>query len=293
MKKILITGATGFIGRHLCEHLIGLGYEVIGISRTPDAPGESTHPQLAGVRLIGWDDDFPETDVAIHLAGVLVDTARWSPKFIKQATDSRVQSARALKDKLTDSCKLVITASGANCYPFDGIVYDESGPYGDSISAEICRKWEGVWTHWPERFVAMRIGFVIGKGCAGLEKMLPIYKSGVGGVIGSGHQRMSWVAIDDLVRMFTWVIEHDESDGPINAVSPEPVSFKTFNAALAKATKRPAFWWIPGWVMRLMYGKMADELILADYPTDPKVLREGGFEWRTPMIDKAIEAAIS
>jgi len=288
MKQVLITGGSGYIGQHLTSALIGRGYGVTIVSRDPENVKNRVSPLLKGADVISWEDDFPEVDIAIHLAGISIGGVRWSEAFVKKATDSRVQSAKTLKNKLSERCKLVISASGATCYtPNDGIAHDEDDAYGDTISAQICRKWEGVWTHWPERFVAMRTGFVVGKDAIGLKKMQPIYKARLGGVIGSGKQRMSWIAIDDLVASYLWAIEHEQIEGPVNAVAPTPATFKEFNDNYARSLWVWAGWKIPGWAMKLLYGKMAEELILADYPTTPKVLSNGGFEWKAKTIGEA------
>lgn len=283
--KILITGGTGMIGRHLIPVLQKAGHEVIVITRRP----EGTHQ-------IGWDDPFPAVDAAIHLAGERVNARRWTPNFIKELYRSRVDTAQRLRAKLTDSCRVVITASGANAYPWatpDTLPATEDTPISpDTHLGRLCAQWEGAWNGFAGRVVTLRIGFVISPDDSGIQQMLPLYKLGLGGVLGSGRQRMPWIAIDDLVRVIALSLQDERLAGPVNVVSPNVTTFAQFNNAFARAVGRPAFWRIPGFVVRALFGQMADEMLLCDAPVEPRKLLEARFMWLTPSIDKALARAV-
>lgn len=286
--KILITGGSGMIGRHLIPVLKNLGHEVINVSR---------HPRREAGE-ISWDDPFPAVDAAIHLAGARVVDKRWSPAYIHELYTSRADTAEKLKSKLTPSCKIILTASGSNAYAhgnFTSAPADENSAVDPSHElGRLCAAWEAPWKEipWPSRVVALRIGFVVSPDDSGIQTMLPIYKAGLGGVIGSGRQRISWIALDDLLRVFILALTNDNLRGPVNVVAPAPVTFKAFNDAFAKAVHRWAFWPIPAFVMRLAYGRLADEMILADTACVPLRLQQVGFQWHTPDIYAAMQAAV-
>lgn len=283
--KILITGGTGMIGRHLIPALQKAGHHVIVVTRTPRNPGE-----------IGWDDPFPAVDAAIHLAGERVNARRWKSPFLQELCRSRANTARRLRAKLTDSCRVVITASGANAYPWatpDTLPATEDTPVSPHTHlGRLCTQWEGAWNGFAGRVVALRIGFVISPDDSGIQQMLPLYKCGLGGVLGSGRQRMPWIAIDDLVRVIVLTLQDERFVGPVNVVSPNVTTFAQFNSAFARAVGRPAFWRIPGFVVRALFGRMADEMLLCDAPVEPRKLLEARFMWLTPSIDKALARAV-
>lgn len=285
--KILITGGSGMLGRHLIPVLRAAGHTVVVVSRAPRHDGE-----------ISWDAPFPEVDAAIHLAGERVVAQRWTPKFIKKLYASRVETAEKLKSKLTPACKVIITASGVNCYAhgnYVSVAPTESAPVDTTHElGRLCAAWEGAWQKvpWPARVVALRIGFVISPDDSGIQTMLPIYRCGLGGVIGNGRQRMCWIAIDDLVRIFVEALENEKWQGPVNAIAPQPITFQQFNAAFARAVHRPAFWRIPAFAARLIFGPLADEMILPDAPALPQKLLDAGFSWRTTDISAALKKAI-
>lgn len=272
------------IGRRLVTAWRQAGHEVHVVTRTPRGAGK-----------LSWQDNFPETDAAVHLAGAPINARRWTPAFIAELHRSRVETAQLLRSKLAPRCRLVITMSGANGYPW-GNLKSRAHTEADALDSgtvlgRLCAAWEGVWENFPGRVVALRAGFVIARDDGGIRTMLPFYRAGLGGVLGSGRQRMPWISIGDLVEIFNAALLKDDLHGPVNAVGPRLATFADFNAAMARAVKVPALWRIPSFAVRALWGRMADEMLLCDAAVLPEKLAEHGFQWRCQTVDDALQAA--
>ncbi|MGJ8651972.1 MAG: TIGR01777 family oxidoreductase [Opitutaceae bacterium] len=292
MKSILITGATGLVGKPLCKALAQLGHTIRTVSR-------GIHGDFQ------WDVDKgqldPNTlegvDVVIHLAGETV-AQRWSEPAKKRILNSRVDSTKLLVDAILKQEKrpAFISASGISYYGIqaDGPV-DESTPSGDGFLAEVTRQWEGAAQPLIDagvRVAYMRTGIVLSREGGALAKMLTPFKFGVGGRIGSGEQLMSWISLPDLVNAFVFVVENENVAGPINAVAPQPASNLGFTKTLGFVIGRPTIFPIPTAIIKILFGEMGEETVLSDLGVLPQRLTQLGFKWQNPNLEQTLRETI-
>lgn len=290
-KTVLVTGASGLVGAVLCPVLEGRGHRVRRLTRGTGAnEWDPVRGHLDGEVLEG-------IDAVIHLAGENV-AQRWTARVRRAIRESRVAGTELLVGTLLaqEARPDFIMASGINFYGYaDAGAKDEGSASGDGFLASVCREWEGAAARWSEaggRVVQVRTGIVLsGKGGA-LAKMLPPFKLGLGGPIGNGRQKMSWISIGDLVSVYVRALEDSALVGPINAVAPEPVSGADFARELGKALRRPAVLPTPAVALRLAFGEMAKEVILSDLDIRPRALEGHGFEWAQPEIGAAFRAVL-
>lgn len=290
--KIVITGATGFVGRRLTGSLLDEGQEVCALVRRES----SLHPRVSA---FAWDD--PEEALAgsaavVHLAGEPVGQ-RWTPEARQRIRSSRVDGTRRLIEALStvsDRPPVLICASAIGIYGSRGEeTLSEQSPPGTDFLAEVCTEWEsqaGLAESLGMRVVAVRIGVVLGKGGGALQRMLPPFKAGVGGKLASGRQWMSWIHIDDLVRLIRFAIESPLS-GPVNATAPNPVTNAEFTRALATTLHRPALFPVPGFLLKIGFGEMA-EVLLASQRVLPRAAENAGFRFNYPHLGAALASIL-
>ncbi|WP_269538885.1 TIGR01777 family oxidoreductase [Cerasicoccus fimbriatus] len=290
-KRIAITGATGLVGTALTTALRARGDEVVPISRSSQPGG------------VVWDveqGELPDNalegiDAVIHLAGAGVADERWTDERKRILRDSRIKSANMLVDVMRKMAKppsVFLSASGVGYYGAQpGAEVDESAPLGQGFLAEICRDWESAAmnaTSVGARVAIARTGVVLAENGGALDRMLPPFKLGVGGPIGSGKQRLGWIALDDAVSAYLFLLDNDQASGPYNFCAPEIVTNKEFATALGKALDRPAKVPAPKIALKLAFGELVDETLLADQPAVPKRLTEMGFNFQFPTLDAAL-----
>ncbi len=289
--RILMTGASGMIGRPLCAYLETQGHEVHRVTRRATQPGE-----------IEWDPergllDLPTGvtyDAAIHLAGENVADARWSPEKKRRILESRRLGTRLLARTLaamTQPPAVLISASGSGIYPPDGSIHDEDSSVGDHFLSRVCQVWEEETAPAKEagiRVVLARIGVVLSPTGGALQKMAPVFLAGAGGPIGSGNQRLSWIAMDDVLDILHRSTFETSWEGPINLTAPEPVTNRAFANTLARVLRRPALLPVPTAVVRAIFGEMADETLLADLAVVPRRLFSLGYCFRYPDLEAAL-----
>lgn len=287
MKTVLVTGASGLIGSALCKRLEAKGNEVRTLSRSG---GGATWDIEAGTIS---DEAMDKVDGVIHLAGEPI-AQRWSEETKQRIIDSREKSVRILVEGILKQPKppIYISASGINFYGFNRKEpVDEHSESGEGFLAEVCRKWEGAAQPLTEagvRTVFIRTGIVLSAEGGALAKMLTPFKLGVGGRIGSGTQLMSWISLPDLVELYCFALEKDELSGPVNAVSPNPVSNASFTKELGKVLNRPTIFPLPVAVIKALFGEMGQETVLADLTVLPTRAEEAGFIWKTPELKMAL-----
>lgn len=286
-QTILITGASGLIGKALSEQLKSAGHTVKKLSRSGDGltwdleKGTISDGALEGV------------DTVVHLAGAPI-AQRWTAKAKKDILESRVQGTRLLAEAILKQSNppAFISASGANYYGFNqGELLDESAPSGDGFLAEVCRAWEeaaGALIDHGVRTAFMRTSIVLSSKGGALAKMITPFKMGVGGRIGSGDQKMSWISLPDLVNLYQFVIENESIHGPVNAAAPKPVSNTVFTRELGTALGRPTFIPLPEAVVKTLFGEMGEETVLADLGLIPAKATAHGFQWTTPDLASAL-----
>ena len=296
--RVLLTGATGFVGRALTLRLHGDGHEVIAVSRSPDQAGAL--PGVSGA--VDWDglaSAFDEpVDGVIHLAGETVQ-GRWNQAKIQAVRDSRLTTTAAVVEAIArapTAPRVFLSASGIGYYGEGGEnKLNESAPPGEDYFANLCVEWEaqamGARTHGC-RVVLLRFGIVLGPGGGALDVMLPPAKWGVSGPLGGGRQWWSWISMEDVVAAILHGIKTPAVEGPVNMVAPSPIRQKDFNEVLCRLLRRPSWIPAPAFGLRLVLGQFADE-VLASKRVTPEVLAATGFEWAIPDLDQALRKALS
>ncbi len=286
-KRILVTGASGLVGRALMVGLQTEGHETQTLSR-------SRGNYLWDVES-GWMDSnaLEDVDCVVHLAGESI-AQRWTSVRKEQILRSRIDSTRLLVEGILSEGRKIdfICASGVNYYGHQsGSGQTEQSDAGDGFLASVCQEWEAAHQPLAEaglRSVSLRIGVVLSPEGGAVKRLLPIFRSGLGGPAGSGKQLMSWIGLPDLVAIILYLIAHREISGPVNAVSPYPVANADFSRAFGRALNRPAIIPAPGSALRLLYGAMADETILSNIGAIPAILQESGFQFKSPHIQQAL-----
>ena len=256
--RLGITGASGFIGRRAAEMARARGWEVIPFSRAPrDAATRKFLP--------GEPADVDGLDAVLHLAGESV-LGLWTKGKRARIMDSRVLGTRSIAEgfaRAKHPPRVLISGSAIGYYGDTGErEVDESSPPGKGFLADVCRAWEAEALKVSNaRVVLLRIGFVLGRDGGAMKMVLPVFKAGFGGRLGSGKQWMSLIHVDDVAGMAIWSIENETSRGPLNAVMPHPVTNADFTREVARAVHRPALFPAPSIILRLVLGKMSSMLL--------------------------------
>ena len=292
MKKVLISGAGGLVGSFLTENLKQWGKHVVPLVRSKEQEGIFWDPDLQRIDA----RELEGFDTVIHLAGEPIANARWNEEKKKRIYDSRVIGTRVLSEALATlkkPPKLLISASAVGFYGDRGdTLLSEESSVGTGFLAKVANDWEAATL--PARtngirVVQLRFGVVLSTKGGALAKMLTPFRLGVGGVIGSGDQYMSWVSIDDVLGVVEHIMECEKLDGPINVVSPIPVTNRVFTKTLGKVLKRPTILPMPLFAARLAFGEMVDEVLLSSARMTPTKLIETGYVFRYPQLEKALE----
>jgi hypothetical protein len=293
--RILVSGSSGLVGRSLCAALEGEGHTVVRLVRNDTALSEHSiywdpgRGVLAGEALSGLDG-------VVHLAGESIASGRWTPERKARIRDSRLLGTRLLCERLAACSQppaFLISASAIGFYGNRGDeVIDESAPPGHGFLAELCQLWEQETLRASNaglRVVTLRLGMVLSLQGGALAKMLPPFRLGLGGPLGSGAMWMSWIHLEDLVRAIQHAIHTTTLVGPVNALAPHPVTNAEFTRELGRILKRPAVLSAPAPVLRLLLGEMADELLLSSLRGRPSQLEGAGFQFRFPELAVALE----
>jgi len=296
--RVLITGATGFIGRRLCNVLAEAGHELVALSRNPDAATRMVpelHSALECHPLQAAPDTaaFSGTEAIVHLAGESV-VGRWTGSKKRAILDSRIISTNHLVEAVAavrERPKILIAASAIGYYGDRGDeILDEQSQPGSDFLADVCRRWESAARAAVElglRVVHLRIGVVLGRGGGALKAMLLPFKMGFGGPLGSGLQWWSWVHRDDVAGMILRALEDGGIAGPLNATSPDPIRQRRFAKVLGKVLRRPAFVPTPDFALKAVLGGFSSEL-LSSKRVVPAKLQEAGFRFRFPDLGAAL-----
>ncbi len=293
--KILVSGSTGLIGSALVSFLRSQGYEVARLMRERSVRDEQT---------VYWDipSGTVETgkleglDAVVHLTGVNLGAGRWTVKKKTAFHESRVKATRVLSDAIAGLERppgVFVSASAVGYYGNRGneVLYEDS-PSGTGFLADLCRQWEDATKPAAAkgiRVVTTRMGVVLSLRGGALAKLLPIFRLGIGGTVGSGDQYMSWIGIDDLVLAFHLCLINENVDGPVNMVAPNPVTNAEFTRTLARVCRRPAVFPVPVWLLKILFGEMAEETLLSSARVLPGKLHDSGFTFRFPELHEALE----
>lgn len=296
--KILITGASGLIGQALQKSFAEKDYEMLLASRKE--PSDAQHIQWSIEDGFADPEKLEGIDAVVHLAGESVSGLRWTEDKKKAIRDSRVLGTRNVVDaisKLKQKPKVFVAASAIGFYGERGDEeLTESSAIGDNFLAGVSKEWEAESRRAEDagiRTVLLRTGIVLSKDGGALGAMLTPFKLGVGGVVGSGKQWMSWISMDDEIAVINFAIENENLRGAVNAVSPNPVTNQEFTKTLGEVLYRPTFLPLPEFAVSMVFGEMGDALLLASTKVLPKRLEEAGFEFKYPALKPAIEHALA
>ncbi|HEX5702835.1 MAG TPA: TIGR01777 family oxidoreductase [Pyrinomonadaceae bacterium] len=290
--RIAIAGASGLVGSTLIPELESDGHEIVRLVRSTPKAGEiEWHPNQ--------DEINPATldgfEAIINLAGESIAEGRWTDEKKKRIRDSRVNGTHLISEaiaKLATKPRVFLCASATGIYGDRGDeTLDEQSESGGGFLAGVCREWEKASepaSNAGVRVVNLRFGPILARAGGMLEKMLTPFKMGLGGKIGSGKQYISWVAIDDVVAAIKLALNDESIRGPLNIVSPKPVTNERFTRALGEALSRPTVMSMPAFAARLAFGEMADEMLLVSQHVVPKRLTAAGFQFVYPTLQNAL-----
>lgn len=299
--KIVLAGATGFIGSSLRDTLLERGEELVILTRKTKFP-----PASARLRYVHWEPSntarlIPEMDgsnAVMNLAGEGIAERRWTKAQKEKIAESRIHATQTISRSIENARvkpAVLINASAVGYYGSRGSeLITEASSAGRGFLPDVCQAWEeeakraegsGV------RVVRLRIGIVLGKGGGALRKILPPFKMFAGGWLGTGHQWMSWIAKEDLIRLVIHCLDRPEVKGAVNAVSPEPVTNKVFSLVLAQVLKRPCLVPVPAFALKLLLGEMSD-MLLAGQRVLPQKAQASGFQFLYPDIRHALETIL-
>jgi uncharacterized protein (TIGR01777 family) len=291
---IAITGSSGLVGTALTTALETDGHAVRRVVR------RAVHDEDREIR---WDPaagtiesaKLGGIDVIVHLAGENLAAHRWTEAAKARIRDSRIKGTRLLCETLAGLASkpsVLVSASAVGYYGDRGDEpVDESSPPGRGFLSELCQQWEAE-THPARdadvRVVNLRLGVVLSPHGGALAKMLTPFKLGLGGIIGSGRQYLSWITLDDAVRVIQFSLGAAAVCGPVNTVAPQPVTNREFTKTLGRVLGRPTILPMPAFAARLAFGEMADEMLLSGVRVEPRALRSAGFEFQHPDLEPAL-----
>jgi uncharacterized protein (TIGR01777 family) len=289
--KIGITGATGFIGTHIVGMALEQGCEVIGFTRNPlkKIPGCIETRNFSPGEKVNVDG----CGAIIHLAGENV-FGLWTSQKKRRIRDSRTLGTRQLTDAILASAsppRVFVSGSAIGFYGDTGErEVDEDSPSGDGFLADVCKAWEAEAVRARGknvRVILLRTSLVLGKNGGPLRIMAPLFRAGLGGVLGSGRQWMSWIHIDDIAALALSALRDERIEGPLNAVAPQPVRNADFTRALDRAVHRPAFFKVPAFVLKTALGDFSHELLDSKRIVSKRATAVG-FTHRFPSLDSAL-----
>lgn len=302
--RILVTGASGFIGRALARELLGAGYEVIGLTRRTGTPPEGLAPGPAfvpwdGRTAAGWGGLADGALAIVNLAGDNLAEGRWTAAKKERILRSRTDAGRAVVEAVRAAGtrpRVLIQASAVGFYGRAGDEeLDESAPAGTGFLADVVREWEGS-TEAVEalgvRRAVIRTGLVLGA-AGGIWPRLELpFRFFAGGPLGRGRQGFSWISLEDEVRAVRHLIEHDGLAGAFNLTAPAPLRQKEFCRVVGRALRRPCWLPVPAPLLRLLFGEKAEETLLSGRRVLPRRLLAAGFVFRHPDAASAVAALL-
>jgi uncharacterized protein (TIGR01777 family) len=306
MPVVLITGGTGLIGKNLTAYLTGRGYEVIILSRKAIADRKETLVSYAqwNIKKQQIDiDALAKADCIIHLAGAGIADKRWSKKRKRQIVESRTKSSellvKALKENI-NKVKTVISASAIGWYGEDGagdLPFVEAVPAAENFLGQTCKEWEESIepvTLLGKRLVKIRTGIVLSKNGGALAEFIKPLRFGIAAILGNGKQIISWIHIDDLVRIYMAAIENNKINGPYNAVAPLPVTNRELVLQLARANRKIFFVpvHVPSFVLKIFLGEMSIEVLKSTTVSCNKI-KGTGFTFLYPTVNAALKELFS
>lgn len=288
--KILISGASGLIGKAIANHLSQEGHQILSLLRNT-----ITTPYWDLEKKIIELGDNHKIDVVIHLAGENIAAGRWNQQKKDRILKSRVEGTKLIAtffSKAKYRPRVIISGSAIGIYGNRGTEeLTEESTKGSGFLSEVCAQWERSISSVSEsgiRVVNVRFGMVLSSKGGALAKMLFPFKIGLGGIIGDGDQYISWISINDVVGVINHIINNENLSGPINVVSPNPVTNFNFTKVLGRILHRPTVLPLPAFLAKLIFGEMAEELLLSSTKVSPNKLLKSGYSFQEPTLDIAL-----
>jgi len=283
-QRIAISGISGFIGSRLSLYLSAAGWDILPLRREDFI---LSAPELAS-RLDG-------VHAVVHLSGKPI-ISRWNRRNRELIMQSRVATTRRLVEAMaamSSPPQVLVNASAVGIYPATGIHPESSEARNEGFMGEVCIRWEAEAREARgfTRVALMRTGIVLDGTQGALARMLPFFRLGLGGPLGHGSQPFPWIHIDDLLRAVEFILSNDRMEGPVNLVAPEMVTNRTFTRILADVLKRPAFFAVPAFMLKLVYGAAAETLLTGQHAVPDKLV-EGGFVFRQPALRAALQQIV-
>ncbi len=291
---ILITGGTGFIGKQISRHFTNIGHQVTILTR-------NVHKVNQGLESVNYitvlDNIVSPYDVIINLAGESLNKNRWNEKVKNDIYQSRIQTTQKIINYIKTAevkPQLLISGSAIGFYgsSTDQIFKEDSEPADKGFTHNLCQNWEKIAQEASQhgvRVCLIRTGIVLGKDGGALEKMLTPFKLGLGAQLGNGKQWMSWIHMDDVVMALVYLMNHANLNGAFNLTAPEPVTNKVFTHELAKTLKRPSILVLPNFIVKMMFGEMAEFLLLKGQKVIPEKLLNAGYSFKFDKLANALK----
>ncbi|MBN1945140.1 MAG: TIGR01777 family oxidoreductase [Bradymonadales bacterium] len=297
--RILITGATGFVGGALATRLWREDHQLVAWVRSADRARARLGDKMELFESSGedqrLDQEIDRADAVINLAGAPILPGRWTTKRKRELVDSRVQTTQRLAEGLHRAKtrpRVLVSVSAVGYYGDTGDqVVDEGSPAGSGFLASLCSRWEAAAQQAASeqtRVAILRVGVVLGQGGGMLSTLLPQFKLGLGGSLGSGRQHLPWIHLGDLTEVMAQALLDERYQGVINAVAPAPVRFKEFARALGRVLHRPAFLRMPAFLLKMVLGEAASALLMSSNVASRR-LDELGFAFRFRRVEEALE----
>jgi uncharacterized protein (TIGR01777 family) len=300
--KVLVTGASGFVGKRVVKQLLKAGDEVVVLTRNVakaalELGSKCEYHMWTDVNVLPPKEAFTEIDAVINLMGEGIADKRWDEAQKKEIHHSRIHGTKSLISAVREfgaKPKVFVSASAVGIYGNRGDeTIAEESTLGDDFLAQLCKDWEHEANRAKDvgaRVVVVRTGVVLGPDGGALQKMLPIFKLGLGGPVGSGKQFMSWIHVEDLASIYVEAVKNTSLSGVVNGTAPYPATSKEFAKALGKALRRPALAPAPAFVLKLVFGEMS-KVLLEGQKVLPMKMKEKKFRFHYPTLEMALKEA--
>jgi uncharacterized protein len=304
VKRVLVTGGTGFIGRHVVSALVGRGDDVTVLTRRATTarhePASTRFVEWTPSARGAWSSELVGTDAVVHLAGAQAVGGRLTERKKQEITQSRIESTRCIVESVASADvkpRVLVCASAIGIYgPRESAeIVDETSAPGRGFLAELVVAWEAAAEHARRhgvRVVNLRFGIVLGRDGGALPRIARPFRWLVGGRIASGDQMVSWIHVEDATSVVIRAIDDARLDGPVNAVAPNPVSNRELSRGIAAVLERPAWLPVPGPMLELALGRDGALPIVTGQRVAPAVLERAGFPFRYPELGPALEDAL-
>jgi hypothetical protein len=294
--RVAVTGSSGLIGQALCSHLAGSGHDVVKVVRRSLQSGEDAvqwDPETGTIDAAGLEG----VDAVVNLSGAGIGDRRWTEARKRVLIESRTRSTALLARTLAGLDRkpsVLLNASAIGIYGERGDeIVTEPDPPGTDFLSSLCQRWESETAPAAEagiRVVCARSGIVFTTEGGALPKLLPLFKLGLGGRFGSGAQWWSWITLDDEIRALAWLLERDDTHGPVNLTAPNPVTNREFTRVMRTVLSRPAVLAVPRFGPKLLLGpELAESLLFTSARVQPAVLEASGFSFSQPTLEGALQ----